>query len=224
VASEAMAKTNEGEVAEAPKEVAEAPKDDSAERDETLAKTSDVEAVETTEDAGAKTEQDVRTASKEDDVQKLGTKQLESNTKAASSFLDMLQAIAAEASDYSRRTLENRSSFIAKLFRATTFESAIQIQSEHAKTSYTDYIAYVTKMTKLRADLAKEFFKPIETADVRVKARNRLWRFVRKIPWVKHPFPFVVRKCGRISGGNDLDQLVPSAPLRRSCATLRWKA
>ena len=70
---------------------------------------------------------------------------------AASSFLDTLQAIAAEASDYSRRSLENRCSFVAKLCGATTFESAIQIQSEHAKTSYTDYIAYVTKMTKLRA-------------------------------------------------------------------------
>jgi hypothetical protein len=50
-----------------------------------------------------------------------------SDSNDQASFLDTFQALAAEASDYSRRTLENRSSFIAKLFRATTFESAIQI-------------------------------------------------------------------------------------------------
>ncbi len=101
--------------------------------------------------------------------QKLGTEQLKSNTSAASSFLDTLQAITAEASDYSRRSLENRTTFVAKLFGATTFESAIQIQSEHAKTSYAGFIAYLMKMTDLRANLAKEFFKPIETAITKVQ-------------------------------------------------------
>ena len=103
------------------------------------------------------------------DFQKLGTEQLESNTTAASSFLDTLQAIAAEASDYSRRSLENRFTFVAKLLGAKTFESAIQIQSEHAKTSYEGFIAYLKKMTDLRANLAKEFFKPIETAITKVQ-------------------------------------------------------
>ena len=106
-------------------EVAEAPKYNSAEvRDETLAKTNVVEAAEATEDAG--------TESKEDDVtvniydfQKLGTEQLASNTTAASSFLDTVQAIAAEATDYSRRSLENSSSFVAKLLGAKSFDSVI---------------------------------------------------------------------------------------------------
>jgi len=90
-ASEPMSKTNEDEVAEATNghstEVRE-----------------DAEETETREDAGIETEQDIRTESKEDDVavniynfQKLSTEQLESNTSAASSFLDTLQAIAAEA-------------------------------------------------------------------------------------------------------------------------------
>ena len=91
------------------------------------------------------------------------------NASAASSFLDTVQAIAAEASDYSRRSLENRFTVVAKLLGATTFESAIQIQSEHAKTSYAGFIAYLMKMTDLRANLAKEFFKPIETVITKVQ-------------------------------------------------------
>jgi hypothetical protein len=59
--------------------------------------------------------------------------------------------------------LESRASFVANLFRATTFESAIQIQSEHVRTSCAGYISYVTKIAELRANLTKEFFKPIET-------------------------------------------------------------
>lgn len=164
---ETMAKANEDEVAEVKE-------DDWAEvREEAMAKTNDTEAAERREDAGAKTEEDTRTESKENDVidnfQKLGMEQLKPNTSAASSFLDTLQAIAAEASDYSRRSLENRSSFVAKLFGVTTFGSAIQIQSEHVKTSYAVFIAYLMKMTELHGDLAKEFFKPLETAVSKVQ-------------------------------------------------------
>ena len=101
-----------------------------------------------------------------------------SNTTAVSSFLDTLQAIAAEASDYSRRSLENRSSFVAKLSGATTFESAIQIQRENAKTSYAGFIAYLMKMTDPVLTSPKEFFKPIEAVVAGFgAARNRLCRF-----------------------------------------------
>ena len=170
-ASGAMAESNEGEVAEAPNY-------DSAEvRDETLAKTN--EAAEATEDVGTKTEQGVRTESKEDDVtvniydfQKLGTEQLASNTTAASSFLDTVQAIAAEATDYSRRSLENSSSFVAKLLGAKSFDSVILIHSEYAKTSYEGFVAQAKKMGELYSDLAKESFKPIETAITKVQTFN----------------------------------------------------
>jgi hypothetical protein len=157
-----MVESNEGQVAEAPKY-------DSAEvRDETLAKTNNVEAAQATEDVGTKTEQGVRTESKEDgvniyDFQKLGTEQLASNTTAASSFLDTVQAIVAEASDYSRRSLENSSSFLAKLLDAKSFDSVIQIHSEYAKRSYESFVVQAKKMGKLYSDLAKEFFMPIQT-------------------------------------------------------------
>jgi hypothetical protein len=172
-ASEAMAATNEGEVTEATK-------DDSAEfRDQAMAKIDDAAAAEMREDAGTETEQEVRTESKEDDVtvdiynfQKFAKTQLESNTTAASSFLNTFQAIAAEASDYSKRSLEDKTIFVAKLCGATTFEGAIQIQLEHAKTSYAGYIAYVMKMAELRANLTKEFFKPIETAITKIQTFN----------------------------------------------------
>ncbi len=100
-ASEPMSKTNEDEVAEATNGYSAEVTEDA------LAKINNTEADDTREDDGIETKQDIRTESKEDDVtvniynfQKLGTEQLESNTTAASSFLDTVQAIAAEATDY----------------------------------------------------------------------------------------------------------------------------
>lgn len=99
-----------------------------------------------------------------DTVQKLGTEQVGSSTIAVSSFLEIVQAIAAEASDYSRRSLERRSSFVEKLFCATSFESALLIQSEYARTSYAGLITYLRKMDELYTNLVKEAVKPFEEA------------------------------------------------------------
>ena len=158
-ASGAMAKSNEGEVAEAPKY-------DSAEvRDETLPKNNVVEAAKATEDAG--------TESKEDDVtvniydfQKLGTEQLASNTTAASSFLDKVQAIVAEATEYSKKSIDDRLTFVEKLLGAKSLETIIRIQSDYAKTSYEDFVAQTKKMGELYSDLTKAAFKPFEVANV----------------------------------------------------------
>jgi len=183
----AMAESNEGEVAEAPKY-------DSAEvRDETLAKTNDVEAAEATEDVGTKTEQGVRTESKEDgvniyDFQQFGTEQLASNTTAA---------IATEASDYSRRSLENSTSFVARLLGAKSFDSVIQIHSEYAKTSYEGFVAQAKKMGELYSDLAKEFFKPIQTFNANDARKVRAMRGLD----VEISFPETYQNSSRAARG-----------------------
>jgi len=65
-------------------------------------------------------------------------------------------AIVAEATDYSRRSLDNGSAFVKKFLGAKSLENAIQIQSEYAKTSYADFVMYVTKISKLYSKLAAE--------------------------------------------------------------------
>ena len=64
-------------------------------------------------------------------------------------------------------------SFVEKLLGTATFGSISQFAAEHAKTSYAALIAHLTKMTALRAKLANEFFKPIETAFAAFKVNER---------------------------------------------------
>jgi hypothetical protein len=65
-------------------------------------------------------------------------------------------AIVAEATDYSRKSFDNGSAFVKKFLGAKSLENAIQIQSEYAKTSYADFVLYVTKISKLYSKLAAE--------------------------------------------------------------------
>jgi hypothetical protein len=45
---------------------------------------------------------------------------------------------------------------------AKSLDTAIRIQSEYGRTSYTDFASQGTKMRELYSDLAKACFKPIE--------------------------------------------------------------
>ncbi len=64
------------------------------------------------------------------------------------------RAIVVEANDYSRRSIDNGSSFVHELVGADSFESIIRIQSEYAKISYSGFIAHVTKLASILASSA----------------------------------------------------------------------
>ena len=105
-----------------------------------------------------------------DGFQKFGKDQLEAMATSSSSLAKSWQTIAAESSEYSKKSIENGSTFFEKLLGAKSFESAIQIQSEYSKTFFEGLIGYVTKTGELYSNLAKEAFKPIETAITKVQA------------------------------------------------------
>src|SRR5450631_4516837 len=108
-----------------------------------------------------------------DDFQKFGKEHLESVTKSSSTLAKNWQTIAAESSEYSKKSFENGSAFVEKLLGAKSFESAIQIQSEYAKTFFDGFVGYVTKTGELYSHLAKEAIKPIETAITKVQDSNK---------------------------------------------------
>ncbi len=105
-----------------------------------------------------------------EDFQKFGKDQLEAATETASSLSKGVQAIAVEATDYSKKSLETSSALIEKLLGAKTLDTAIQLQSEYAKTAYESFVAQATKFGELYTNLAKEAFKPVEAAVAKVQA------------------------------------------------------
>ena len=91
--------------------------------------------------------------------QEIGKEQLNSATTSPTFLVTGFQAITAETIEYSKKSLENGSAFVEKLLGAKSFQSAIHVRSEYAKTSYAALVAYLTKIGELNTKLAKEAFK-----------------------------------------------------------------
>ena len=72
------------------------------------------------------------------------------------------QAIATEFADYSKKNFEDGSKVMEKLLGAKSFDKAMEIQTEYAKSAYEGFVAQATKMGELYADFAKEAYKPFE--------------------------------------------------------------
>ena len=62
-----------------------------------------------------------------------------------------------------------RTATIEKLFGVKSFDKALEVQSEYAKSAYEGFVAEATKIGELYADFAKEAYKPFETALARAK-------------------------------------------------------
>jgi hypothetical protein len=98
------------------------------------------------------------------DIQEFGKEQFDAATTATTSFTKSLQAIATETADYSKKSFEKSSALVEKLLGVKSYESAVQLQTEYWKSAYADFVAEATKLSELYSSLAKDAFKPVETA------------------------------------------------------------
>ncbi len=105
-----------------------------------------------------------------EEIQKTGKEQMEAVQAAATEVSKQLQAIAAENTDYAKKSLESGSAFVEKLVGVKKLEDAVTLNQEFAKASYEGFVAQATKLGELYTAVAKEAFKPVEGAIAKVKA------------------------------------------------------
>ena len=97
-----------------------------------------------------------------DDFQKLGQQNVDTAMKMLGEWSKGWQAIAAEMSDYTKRSFEEGTATVEKLLSAKSVEQAVEIQTGYAKRAYDNYMHQVSKLGGLYAELAKEAYKPVE--------------------------------------------------------------
>lgn len=97
-----------------------------------------------------------------EEFQKFGQNHVDTTLKQFGTVSKGLQAIAAEYTDYSKKSFEEGNAALEKLFGAKSLDKAIEIQSAYAKTAYEGFVAQATKLGELYTDLAKESYKPLE--------------------------------------------------------------
>ncbi len=101
--------------------------------------------------------------------QNFGKEQMEASTAAASGVTKSLQAIAAGATDYSKKSIEQNSAFVEKMMGVRKVEDVVALQQDFAKSTFEGFMAQMTKMGELYTGLAKEAMKPVETAMAKAK-------------------------------------------------------
>ena len=98
-----------------------------------------------------------------EDFQKYGKERLEAMSSS-------WQTIAAESSDFSKKSLENSAVYVEQLLGAKTFESSLQVQSDYAKTFFTELLEYLKKTGEGYSNFFNEAFKPVDSAVTKVQA------------------------------------------------------
>ena len=96
------------------------------------------------------------------DFQALGKDQMDVTMKSLGALSNGVQAIAVEFADYSKKTFEDGTAAVEKLFGAKSLEKAIEVQSDYFKTAYEGFVSQAAKIGELYTDLAKEAYKPYE--------------------------------------------------------------
>ena len=134
-----------------------------------MVETGKASVAETSETAVAETREEHPVVMDFENLQKLGNGGVEAAASAASSFAGRFQMFADEATDYSKKSLESGSAFIEKLRAAKSLESAIQIQSDYAKSAYAEFLAYLVKMSDLYCNLFKRGATPNEKAAAKIE-------------------------------------------------------
>lgn len=80
------------------------------------------------------------------------------------------QALAAEMTDYSKRTFDDSCRAWEQLVGAKSFERAFEIQSQYAKQAYDSYMSEMSKLGEMYVSLARNAYKPVEQAVARKAA------------------------------------------------------
>ena len=97
-----------------------------------------------------------------DQFQKLGQENLDRAMRMFGDWNKGWQAIAAEMSDYSKRSFEQGTATVEKLLAAKSLEQAMEIQTSYARRAYEDYVQQLTKLGGMYGDLAREAYRPVE--------------------------------------------------------------
>ena len=104
-----------------------------------------------------------------EDASKSGKEFMDTGLKSFASLSKNVQAITVEATEYSKKTFENGTAAFEKLTSAKSLDKAVEVQTDYAKQAYEGFVAQATRMGELYAEMAKEAYKPFETAVAKAK-------------------------------------------------------
>lgn len=104
-----------------------------------------------------------------EDAGKAGKEYVDAGLTSLAAMTKSLQTMAGEAGDYAKKSYEQGSVALEKLFAAKSLEKAFEVQMEYGKQAYEGFVAEATRISDLYADFAKDAYRPFESAFARAR-------------------------------------------------------
>jgi hypothetical protein len=95
-------------------------------------------------------------------MQTLGKDNSDAVLKSANAVGKGFQAIATEAAEYSKKTIDAGTSALERLIGAGSLDKAIEVQSEYVRAAYEGYVGQMAKVSEIVTDMAKGAYEPYE--------------------------------------------------------------
>ena len=89
-----------------------------------------------------------------------GKEQIDAADASTNAFPAGFQAIATAYGDYAKKSFEDTKSFVEKLSGVRSFDKAVEVQTEFAKSAFETFVTESQKIGALYGDLAKQAYKP----------------------------------------------------------------
>ena len=105
--------------------------------------------------------------------QQTDKEQIDASDASTKAFPAGFQAIATAYGDYTRKSFEDTRSFVEKLSGVKSFDKAVEIQTEYAKTAYETFVTESQKIGALYGELARQSYKPFGGLVAKMTPTNR---------------------------------------------------
>ena len=99
-----------------------------------------------------------------EEYQRLSKDSFDAATRSFGEVNKGFQAIAAEMTDYSKRTFDDVFRAWEQLLTAKSLDQVIEIQSQYAKKAYDTHMSEMSKLGEMYVSLARNAYKPVEQA------------------------------------------------------------
>jgi phasin family protein len=102
-----------------------------------------------------------------EEYQRLSREGFDAATRSFGEMNKGFQALAAEMTDYSKRTFDDVYRAWEQLLTAKSVKQMIEVQSQYAKKAYDTHMSEVSKLREMYVAIARDVSKPAEQATAR---------------------------------------------------------
>ena len=105
-----------------------------------------------------------------DDFQKIGKDNYDAMIRSYGELNKGFQAIVARWAEFSKRSFEDATRAWERMISAKSLESAMEIQTNYAKSAYDNWMAEMSKIGEMYSSTARDAYKPVEKTMEKHKA------------------------------------------------------